>query len=265
MAGGTLLSTLVLTFSGTETGSVELLRQAEAAFHAGMEHRDNPEKARPFFREAASRYQAVRRRGASNADLYRNQGNSYLLAGDLPGAILSYRRGLRLAPDDRALRTSLAYARQQVAYPGREAKGHPPDDSRPPWLPYLSSGQRVLLFLCSYSVGWLGFVHGWMIRRPALLAVGLLALGVAAVVASSLAFEAWSERQESLHPLVVLARDGVPLRKGNGVLYPPRFGTPLNRGVEARLQCERGDWLQIELASGQLGWVPRAAVLLDAP
>jgi hypothetical protein len=75
----------------------------------------------------------------------------------------------------------------------------------------------------------------------------------------------WSERQQSLHPLVVIAQDRVPLRNGNGVLYPPRWETPLNSGVEARLQFERGDWLQIELAGGQTGWVPRAAVLLDAP
>jgi hypothetical protein len=268
MAVATLVGSLFLALSMAETASIpaaELLHQAEAAFHAGVELGDKLDEARPLFREAASCYEELRRRTAGNADLYRNQGNAHLLAGDLPGAILSYRRGLRLAPADVGLRANLAYAREQIAYPGSRDFGRPPEDNRPPWLPYLSSRQRVLLFFCSYTLGWLGIVRCWMVRRAAAWRVGLMGFGLACAVATSLALEAWSERQEFLHPLVVIARDGVPLRKGNGVLYPPRFATPLNRGTEARLRLERGDWLQIELAGGQIGWVPRAAALLDTP
>ena len=128
---------------------------------------------------------------------------------------------------------------------------------------YLSSTQRVLLFFCAYSLGWLGIVRWWMIRQSAPLTAAILAFGLAILVASSLALQEWSEREEAFHPLVVLATDGVFLRRGNGPLYPSRFETPLNRGVEARLLFERGDWLQIELSGGQAGWVPGAAVLLD--
>jgi hypothetical protein len=163
------------------------------------------------------------------------------------------------------LRAQLAYAREQVAYAGSGDFGRPPEETRPPWLPYLFSWQRVLLFFCSYSLGWLGMVRWWMVRRAAPWRVGLTAFGLACLVAASLAVEAWNERQESWHPVVVIASDGVPLRKGNDVLYPPRFRAPLGRGVEARLRIERGDWLQIELADGQRGWIPRAAALLDRP
>ena len=48
------------------------------------------------------------------------------------------------------------------------------------------------------------------------------------------------------------------LRAGNGLSYPPRYETPLNRGVEARLLFARGAWLQIELSGGEIGWVPAA-------
>jgi hypothetical protein len=97
------------------------------------------------------------------------------------------------------------------------------------------------------------------------LAWSVLAFGLALVLAAGLAFKEWSARNESLHPLAVVVADGIPLRKGNGVLYPTRFESPLHRGVEARLLVARGNWLQIELAGGQVGWVPRAAVLLDTP
>jgi hypothetical protein len=243
----------------------ELLHRAETAFHIGVKVSADPDEPRLHFYKAASYYEKLRSRGLHNADLYCNQGNSYLLAGDLPRAILSYRRGLRLAPSDRVLRANLAHARSQVAYPEPGNLGRPPQDHWPPWLPYFSATQRVLFFLCAYSLGWLGIVRWWMAGRSGLLTAGILAFGLATLAAGSLALQEWNERQGACHPLIVLATDGTLLRKGNGPLYPPRWETPLNRGVEARLLFERGDWLQIELSGGQAGWVPRAAVLLDAP
>ncbi len=80
------------------------------------------------------------------------------------------------------------------------------------------------------------------------------------------AHEAWRERQQERHPLVVVAVDGLTLRNGNGTAYPARYdGKTLNRGVEARLLFERDDWLHIELAGGETGWVPRMNVRVDAP
>jgi len=268
MAGATVVMGLFLATAMAGTESVpdaELLHQAEADFRAGTQIPDHSDEARPLFRKAASSYEELHRRGAHNADLYRNQGNSYLLAGDLPRAVLSYRRGLRLAPADPVLRADLAHARQQVAYPGPGSFGRPPVENLPPWMPYFPSGQRLLLFFCSYSLGWLGIVRWWMVRRTAPLGIAAMAFGLATLVAASLALDEWREQQESLHPLVVIAADGVPLRKGNGALYPPCSEMPLKCGVEARLRFARSGWLQIELAGGQTGWVPRAAALLDMP
>jgi hypothetical protein len=64
-------------------------------------------------------------------------------------------------------------------------------------------------------------------------------------------------------PLVVVAEDGVLLRRGDGLAYPPRYDTPLPRGAEARLRRERGTWLQIELSGGEIGWVPRELTRME--
>jgi hypothetical protein len=259
---------LCIAVAGAQQRTVpgtELLQQAEVAFRAGTELRDQPDEAQSRFRQAASCYEELRQRGISNGDLYRNQGNAYLLAGDLPHAVLAYRRGLRLNPADSILRANLAYARSQVAHSGSGAFGRPAVDNRPPWLPYLALRLRLLLFFASYSIGWLGIVRWWMVRRTAPLTMGILAFGLAILLATSFGMEEWSERQEVLHPLVVIAADGLALRKGDGVLYPSRYQTPLHRGVEARLRFEGSDWLQIELAGGQVGWIPRSAALLDTP
>jgi uncharacterized protein YgiM (DUF1202 family) len=68
----------------------------------------------------------------------------------------------------------------------------------------------------------------------------------------------------AIHPLVVVVKDQVELRSGNGKAYPPRYESKLRRGTEARCLYERSGWLQIELTGGQVGWIPRDAALLDA-
>ena len=92
---------------------------------------------------------------------------------------------------------------------------------------------------------------------------GLAVLLVTAAAATLLTLTTAWENRGNEHALVVVARDGVLLRKGNGPDYPPRSEAPLNRGVEARLLYRRGGWLQVELAGGEVGWLPASAALVD--
>jgi uncharacterized protein YgiM (DUF1202 family) len=102
-----------------------------------------------------------------------------------------------------------------------------------------------------------------MLRRGRWLVFALAAFAVTGLVAAGVAVEELHERDLDARPLVVIAENGVLLRKGNGEAYPRRHEVPVNRGVEARLLYERGDWVQIELSGGETGWVPRAYVLID--
>jgi hypothetical protein len=265
-AAGLLLSvSLAATAAGDATlAGADLLDRAEAAFRAGVSARQNSGETRRCFREAASHYETLRQRGADNADLEGNLGNAYLLAGDLARAILAYRRGLRLNPGDPVLRANLAYARGQVLYPEPGNFGRPRAEQRLPWLPRLAPGISIVCAVALYALAWLALTRWWMIRRSWSLAWGATALALSGLFAAEPAMEAGSRRQESAHPLLVVASDGVYLRKGNGLSYPRRCDQPLNRGVEARLLFQRGDWLQIELAGGEVGWVPSTKVLFDA-
>lgn len=241
----------------------EVLEHAEAEFQKGVELRQARDKARPHFRNAASSFEELRQHGVSNADLYRNLGNAYLLADDLPRAILSYHRGLLLAPNDSGLRESLAEARQHVVYPASGDLGRPQSDERPPWLPYLRSGWLMFAAAACYVLGCLGLTRWRMVRRGRLFTMGLFALLLAGVLSGWLALRTVEQRERAAHPLVVIAQNNVRLRRGNGEVFPPRYDTPVNRGVEGRLLFERGGWVQIELAGGAIGWVPRDAVLID--
>jgi tetratricopeptide (TPR) repeat protein len=243
----------------------EVLECAEAEFQEGVRLRQARDQAQPHFRNAAGYFEELRQRGVHNAALYRNLGNAYLLADDLPRAILSYRRGLLLAPNDLDLRDSLAEARERVAYPASGDLGRPRSDDRPPWLPHLRSNWLMFAAVTCYVLGCVSVTRWQMVRHGRLFICGLLALVLAGVLSGWLILRAEEMRESEEHPLVVIARDGVLLRRGNGVAFPPRYDTPVNRGVEGRLLFERGGWVQIELSGGEIGWVPRAAVLVDAP
>jgi hypothetical protein len=236
----------------------ELLERAHAAFRQGVEARSTPATARDSFARAAADHELLRRRGFQSAALHRSQGNAYFLAGDLPRAIREYRRGLRLDPWDRELRTNLAYARGRVVYP------YGGTFARLPWLPRLPPGLLATLLGGLYVLGWLGITRWLMVRRTGLLKLALAGWVAAGGFAAIWLMEEWAARQEASQRLVIIAQDGVVLRKGNGVSYPPQGDYPLNRGVEATWRFTRGDWLQIELPGGSVGWVPRADVLLDA-
>jgi hypothetical protein len=227
--------------------------------------REEPDQARPLFRRSADLFDQLRRDGAANPALFRDEGNACFLAGDLPRAILAYRRGLRLVPNDRALQQLLAAAREQVVYKHSGAFGRPPVSLRPPWLPRLPARGGLLLACTVYAFAWLCLARWRMVRRRAWLSAGLGAMAVAALLGVVLAAEEARERDLDAHPLVVIAEDGVLLRRGNGMAYPRRYEAPVNRGVEARLLFQRDDWVQIELSGGETGWVPLAYVLIDRP
>jgi hypothetical protein len=265
------LSLLVLSLAlaagvGEEAVSDEVvLDRAEQAFREGLALRESPEQARAAFRRAAAAYEQLRRRGASNVALYRNLATASSLAGDLPRTVFACRRGLRLAPSDRYLREQLEAARAQVAAANVTAV-RPPSDEWPAWLNWVSPRERLGLAVTGWTLACLAFTRWRMTRRSAWVHLGWLSLLAALFLAVTLVLDVWRHREEQEHPIVVLAQDGVTLRTGNARAYPSRDRLPpLNGGVEARMLFMRGDWLQIELAGGDVGWVPRDQVLLDVP
>ena len=208
--------------------------------------------------QAARCYEELRRRGVRSPDLERNLGNAHFLADDVPRAILAYRRGLRLSPADRTLRASLAEARDKVIFFEGTTLGRPPEDLRPRWLPH---APRTLFALAvvGHVVTCVALMRWWMHRRRwALLATGItlvLTLATTALLFASL--------RDDGRPVVVIAANGVQLRKGDGPTFPPRYETPVNKGAEARLLFARDGWLQIELAGGEVGWVAEADAIVE--
>lgn len=258
---------LVASLSSVAAGvpDSELVAGAREAFEEGVRLREDQARARPHFARAAELLEELRGRGAHNPVLYRNLGNAWLLAGDLPRAIVNFHRGLELDPHHEGLRQSLEAARQLVAIPQGSSFGRPPHDDRPAWLRIPPRRFSIPATFICYTFACFLLARWFMKRNFRLLGTsGLLFLLTAAG-----AYLVVAEREEDAfrrdHPVVVVARDDEVLRRGNGHSYPPRYPGTLVRGVEARLIHERDGWLLIELSGGEAGWVPRESVLVVEP
>jgi hypothetical protein len=251
------------TDSQSTTGS-QILESAEAAFQEGIKARGTPEESK-YFQLAADHYEGLRRSGVENAALYRNHGNALLLAGDWPGAILAYRRGLRLNPSDHQMRANLAYARDQVIYSSADNFVRPPASLWPPWLPRLVPSVTFWVLVVFYSLAWIGLARSWTSPNEGRRWLSWLGLAVSVLFSAILILQLRDIRGDAEHPLVVIAEDKTYLHTGNNDLYPQAYETPLNRGVEARMLQARGTWLQIELTGGQIGWMPGEKAIVDLP
>jgi tetratricopeptide (TPR) repeat protein len=241
----------------------ELLAWAESAFGRGLAARSHPAEARQAFAEAANAFELLYQSGVQNPDLCRNEAHAAWLAGRLPQAILAYRRGLRLDPQDAALQQELEQARDQVAYPSA-APVRPPPPAWPAWLPYPSAVLLLVLALGSYAVGWMMAARWLVARREQPVLAAAAAFLIAAVLGGGYAWQQADLAWEAQHPLVVVRTAGAALRTGNGPSYPRHETLPaLARGMEGRRLFERGDWLQVEFPGGLIGWVRAADVLVD--
>jgi tetratricopeptide (TPR) repeat protein len=243
---------------------LDVLNRAETAFLAGVKSPGTALETKQFH-QAAECYEELHRRGVHSSALFMNQGNAYLLAGNVPEAILAYRRGLRLNPDNRQVRANLAFARDQVVYSSADNFARPPESYWPPWLPRLTVQSTFWLTFIFYALAWIGLAWQWMMPLESRRWIIWVAVAGTALFGVVFALQMRAERSESEHPVVILAADQTYLQKGNHSLYPRADDTPLNRGVEARLVQFRGNWLQIELAGGQIGWVERDNALVDLP
>jgi hypothetical protein len=239
-----------------------LLRASEF-FHKGTKEADNSGLARGHYRLAARHYQRVLDEGYDNPLLFWNLGNAHVLADDLPEAILAYRRGLRKYPHERWLSEQLDAARDLVAYPGGTPRQRPPSPDLPMWM--LSLGSGCVFYALSFLATAWGFLGLWLLVRRrlfAILAIGLFLLGGTA--GAWWVYVDYRYAQDEHQPFVVVAVNGVTLRRGNGSMYPRHSDLPVvNRGMEARLLHQRGGWVQLQFPGGEVGWVPRATLLVD--
>jgi hypothetical protein len=235
------------------------LADAVTAYHAGLAERADSAKARPHFVRAAEAYEAAWDRGTRTPAVARNMAQARYLASNLGRCIADYRRGLMLFPHDPDLRHGLAFARGRVEYP---LVGDLADMARPRDPPSLldrlpvSPTRLALVAVGLWAIGWFVLARAWMTARGGLALAGGALVLAAMLIGAWLGWEDARKRSRWAEPTAVVLAPGTDLRTGNSDEYPKRFDGRLPAGVEVRVLAERGGWLQVELADGNVGWAP---------
>ena len=207
------------------------------------------------FAEAAALYRAATTNGVS-ANLLFNLGNAHFKAGQLGQAMAAYHRSLRLDPRNPKTRANLRFAREQVGIQP------PPLTLRQRWLRRLSLGEwttlasgaltLLLLLLTARQLKPRAFAGKplWIRFTTAGALAGTFLLAMAAV-------DQFSDSRAFVITAKAVVRNG-PLEES-----PESFKVP--DGTELRVHDRKGDFLEIETALGQKGWIHSGNVELLLP
>ncbi len=204
-------------------------------------------------------YESIRASGVEDGILYYNLGNAYFKSGQLGFAILSYERALKLLPGDEDVRANLTFAGTLVSS-GLEP---PPLPLAIGWVVDLyqrtGSGLLAQVLSLSFLIGGSAVTILLLDRWPSLRTAALVVLagsGVVALVAgASLVAKG---RAESNRIEAIVVTENAYVRSGPGE-SSPRLAE-IHEGLKVRILGEREGFLQISLANGLTGWVPRGQV-----
>lgn len=254
----------------------QLFESGNEKFRAALEIvKDDRPAAEAKFREAAGAWrEAARVGGIHNGKLECNIANASLLAGDVPGAILAYRRALKIDPSDRQARSGLAAARRSAgteALALGESLVKKDQNSAAGGLrgtiaaigalvgrsiEWTSNAVPLRLLLLTAAISYIGlFLAGalrvlgaWRVPNAALafLFAVLLAVSVPLIA---------SEVRGLQRDEAIVITPGVIARNGPAELYAPAFQEPLRAGLEVTKVESRGAWTKVRLRDGREAWV----------
>jgi hypothetical protein len=263
-----MISLLLLTLMASDTTLTPaatpeaLLERGEASFAVGVALRADAAKARPHFAEAARAFDELWTRGSLHPDLALARGRAHFLAGNLPAAIVALHEGLRVTPTNAELQRLLEDCRDQVT---ASSPAQPEESIRPTrsqgWRMRISHWDSFILAGMASGLLAIGIAKRFT-TRDSWSWVWLLVGGVGLAGAGGLEFRLEQEEAQELAKPLRIVRATATLRRGNGESYPPRIESRLPRGAEVRELARRGDWVQVQLAGGAIGWLPEIDTLL---
>ena len=216
---------------------------AQAAYDAGR------------YSESATLYGLLISNGVDNVEVYYNQANACFREGDLPAAVLNYRRAWHLAPRDPGIRANLHFALNAAG----AIESTP--NLRERVFTSLSKGEWIMLATISYTVFVLLLIFSLMLRLPRRLTVKMILLPTLCILLSTGGWLHW--RQFESNP------EWVVVNSNATALFGPIDGTtahyrvPLGALVK-QLGSDSKGWIEIEY-DGKNGWLKESHIKRVSP
>ena len=224
-------------------GQESELKEAEAAYNG----EDYP--------KAIEMYEAVLQKYGESANVYYNLGNAYYKAGKLAPAILNYERCLLLNPGDSDARFNLELVRQRTTdkieplgefFLSRWFHAIQDRGSSNSWAKL-----GVVCFILFIGSLVLFFFSRWIRLKKIGFYCGLCLL-VAVIVSNIFA---GNQKEEMLNRnRAIVFSPTVTVKSSPDVSGTDLF--VLHEGTDVTIKSTLGDWSEIVLADGNVGWMP---------
>ena len=208
------------------------------------------------YEEAAAAYRQIINNEGTAAALYYNLGNSYYKLDDIPNAILSYERALRIDPSDEDTRANLALARSKTS-----DKVTPPSEMFfVTWWKNLCNSLSIhtwtTVAITTFILMLLGILTYMFVSNITLRKVGIygaIVLFFAVLLANLCAF--------SQHLMIRNHADGIIFSPAVTVKSSPSESSTdlfiIHAGSKVEiLDNTMQDWYEVKLEEGKQGWVP---------
>jgi tetratricopeptide (TPR) repeat protein len=204
---------------------------------------------------ALERYQDIMESGYESGELYYNIGNAYFKLGDLGRAIVNYERARRLMPGDGDVRANLELARSLTADEITPLPGFWLLRAVRWWVHAVPRSALVLIVALGYLGAGIALMVAILSRRPALTTWAVrtaAALGVLVLV--------FGINLAVIELGIGQSTDAVVLADEASVQSAPSDDRALqvftiHEGTTVRVDQRSGDWWEIVLADGKVGWV----------
>ncbi len=204
------------------------------------------------FGQAAEHFEALVARGIEDSDVYYNLANAYYKQGRLGKAVANYRRALVLAPRDDDARANLELLRSIVGFRDTTTSYDVADVATFPLRLASPREYEVISYIGYYLAAVLIvvalFSRGLLRKRTLQVLVTLVIITVAGFIFARYGMS----RSDGGSDGVVLV-DQAEMMSGPGTAFDELVRLP--DGVEVRLRARSGIWVEIELRSGEIGWI----------
>lgn len=210
--------------------------------------------AKGKYTEAAHVYEQIISEKGVAPQLYYNLGNAYYKMNETGKSILNFERALRLDPGFDDARFNLEVAQQKVV----DNIVQTPTFFVGRWIQLLmklfSSNQWMFISFVLFLSG-LGLAILFVFGKSMVLRKGAFYVGIAILIASMVALTFSGARKNQLvdHREAIVMIGVVTVKSS-----PDKSGTDLfqlHEGTKVSIKSTLGDWVEIELENGNVGWM----------
>ena len=209
---------------------------------------------------AIEAYEAVRDAGFTSAGLEYNLGNAYFKSGDLGRSILHWERSRSLSPGDPDVEANLELARTLTTDAVEPVPTFWLFSVVAWWVDLIPRGVLVVVV----GAGWIAATGGAALRILArsdrVARLGTWLTGAGAVVVLLLGINLFvrelgvGRRQRAVILAQAVAVRSAPAQDDDLTLFE------VHEGTRVRIDQRTGEWVEIVLDDGKVGWIPLSAM-----